>query len=56
MAIQVQGSGSGSKIEAKRQTQTANFNALDNINMSKQQSDNTQCAAMHSMLWSKNTC
>ena len=55
MKIQVQGSGSGSKIEAKRRTQMANFNALDNINMSKQ-SDNTQCAAMHSMLWSKNTC
>ena len=49
------GSGLDSKIEAMQQTQHANFNALDIINTSKQQSNNTQCAAMHSGLWSKKT-
>ena len=51
------GSGSGldSKREATWQTQWANFNALDNVNMSKQQSNNTQCAVMHSRLLNKKT-
>ena len=44
------------KIEAMRRTQWANFDAPDNINTSKQQSNNTQCAVMHSGLWSKKTC
>ena len=39
------------EIEATWQTQWANFDALDNVNVSKQQqSNNTQCAAMHSRL------
>ena len=49
------GSGSDSKIEATQQTQRANFDAPDSINMSKQQSNNTQCTAMQSGLWSKKT-
>ena len=51
------GSGSGldSKIEAMQRTQRANFDALDNVNTLKQQSNNTQCAVMHSGLWSKKT-
>ena len=49
------GSGLDLKIEAMWQTQQANFDALDNINMLKQQSNNTQCAAMHSGLLSKKT-
>ena len=49
------GSGSDSKIEASRQTKWANFDDLDNINMSKQQSNKTQCAVTHSGLLSKKT-
>ena len=51
------GSGLGSdlKIKAMQQTKLANFNAPDNINMSKQQSDNSQCTATHSGLLSKTT-
>ena len=48
------GSGLDSKIEAM-QTQRANFDAPDSVNMSKQQSNNTQCTAMYSGLWSKKT-
>ena len=50
------GFGSGSKIEATWQTHNANFDALDKVNMSKQQSNNTQCTAMHSTLGSKKPC
>ena len=39
------GLGLDLKIEAMWQTQWANFNAPDNENMSKQQSNNTQCTA-----------
>ena len=51
------GSGSGSdlKIEAMQQMQQANFDPLDNVNMSKQQSNNTQYAVTHSRLLSKKT-
>ena len=49
------GLGSDSKIEATWQTQWAKFDALGNVNTSKQQSNNTQCASMHSGLLSKKT-
>ena len=49
------GLGSDWKIEAVRQTQWANFDAPDNVNTSKQQSNSTQCAVTHSGLLSKKT-
>ena len=49
------GLGSDLKIEATWQTHRVNFDAPDDVNMSKQQSNNTQCTAMHRGLWSKKT-
>ena len=49
------GSGLDSKIEAREQTQWVNVDAPDNVNMLKQQSNNTQCTGTHSGLLSKKT-
>ena len=49
------GLGLDSNTEAMWQTQWENFDALDNINTLKLQSNNTQCTVTHSRLWSKKT-
>ena len=49
------GSGLDSKIEATQRTQWVNVDAPDNVNMLKQQSNNTQCTGTHSGLLSKKT-